>query len=260
MTRPDRPNGVPAAWDTATLHQHICEQVRWRVMSGVLPPGTRIPEARLAEELAVSRGTVRDALRQLQRERLIVWEARHSPYVRNLSQKEIEDIYQVRELLEGGAVRTLGGLGPRDRVRAVVALRAAYGELAAAATESNVTRINAELRFHETICVLSGNQLLLQVWQELRPVIQLMLHCVPESVLSNVTVDDHLQLIDAIEAGEPAEAVSVVAMQFSGATTKFGPYVTSSGAAAVRQSALGSTRSPAAQSSCGDDASAPPSI
>lgn len=35
-------------------------------MSGALPPGTRIPEARLAEELGVSRGTVRDALRQLQ--------------------------------------------------------------------------------------------------------------------------------------------------------------------------------------------------
>jgi DNA-binding GntR family transcriptional regulator len=213
------------------------------MMSGALSPGTRIPEARLAEELGVSRGTVRDALRQLQRERLIVWKARRSPHVRSLTQEEVEDIYQVRELLEGGAARTLAGLRPRDRARAVAALRAAYAELEVAAAASNAARINAELHFHETICALAGNTLLLQLWQELRPVIQLMLHCVPAPVLSEVTVDDHLELIAAIEAGEPPHAVAVVAAQFSGGAALFGPYVTSPAATAVRQSALGSGRS-----------------
>lgn len=255
MTRPAPGRSAAGAWDTSTLHQRICDELRWRMMSGALPPGTRIPEARLAEELAVSRGTVRDALRQLQRERLIVWKARRSPHVRNLSQDEIEDIYQVRELLEGGAARTLAGMRPRDRARAVTALRTAYSELAAAAAESCAARINAEVHFHETICALSGNELLLQLWQELRPVIQLMLHCVPEPVLSAVTVDDHLELIAAIDAGEPAEAMSVVARQFSGGAALFGPYVTSPAAAAVRQSALGGRRSPAAHPRPGDGAS-----
>jgi DNA-binding GntR family transcriptional regulator len=228
-------------------------------MSGELSPGARIPEARLAEELGVSRGTVRDALRQLQRERLIVWTARRSPHVRNLSQDEIDDIYQVRELLEGGAARTLAALAPRDRARAVSALRAAYDELAAAAAESCVARINAELHFHETICALCGNALLLQLWQELRPVIQLMLHCVPADVLSAATVDDHLELIAAIEAGDPVEAVTVVAAQFSGGAALFGPYVTSPAAIAVRQSALGGGRSSAARLPYGDSAPGFPS-
>lgn len=207
------------------MHQRICEELRWRMMSGSLPPGTRIPEARLASELNVSRGTMREALRQLQRERLISWEPRRSPHVRRMTTQEIEDIYEVRELLEGGAARLLARLRPRDRGRAVAALRAAYEELLEAEAVSVAARIDAELRFHQAICSLAGNELLLQLWQELRPVIQLMLHCVPEPVLQGLSVKDHLELIDVIEAGDPAEAANVVASQFSGGATLLSTYV-----------------------------------
>jgi len=231
--------GAPAIWDTSTLHQRICEELRWRMMSGSLPPGTRIPEARLARELKVSRGTMRDALRQLQRERLISWEPRRSPHVRRMTTSEIEDIYEVRELLEGGAARAVAGLRSRDRGRAVAALRAAYGDLREAEAVSVAARIDAELRFHETICALAGNELVLQLWQELRPVIQLMLHCVPEPVLQGLSVEDHLELIDAIEAGDPAEAAKVVAGHFSGGASLLSTYVSeaarSPGALSLRQ-------------------------
>jgi DNA-binding GntR family transcriptional regulator len=195
------------------------------MMNGSLPPGTRIPEARLAAELGVSRGTMREALRQLRRQRLISWEPRRSPLVRRLTTPEIEDLYDVRALLEGGAARLIAGFQPRDRSRAIVALRSAYGELQEAEAVSVAARIDAELRFHETVCSLAGNDLLLQLWQELRPVIQLMLHCVPEPVLQGLSVEDHLQLIDAIEAGDPAEAASVVAGHFSGGAALLSTYV-----------------------------------
>ena len=217
--------GAPSTWDTSTLHQRICDELRWRMMSGSLRPGTRIPEARLASELDVSRGTMREALRQLQRERLISWEPRRSPHVRRMTTPEIEDIYEVRELLEGGAARVLAALRPRDRRRAVAALRAAFEDLRKAAEESIAARIDAELHFHQTVCALAGNQLLLQLWQELRPVIQLMLHCVPAPVLEGLSVEDHLELIEAIERGDPSEAASVVAGHFSGGATLMSTYV-----------------------------------
>jgi DNA-binding GntR family transcriptional regulator len=217
--------GAPAAWDTSTLHQRICEELRGRMMSGLLPPGTRIPEARLAGELNVSRGTMREALRQLQRERLISWEPRRSPHVRRMTTPEIEDIYEVRELLEGGAAQVLAALRPRDRRRAVAELQAAFEDLRKAAKESVTARIYAELHFHQSVCALAGNQLLLQLWQELRPVIQLMLHCVPEPVLQGLSVEDHLELIEAIERGDPSEAASVVAGHFSGGATLLSTYV-----------------------------------
>lgn len=220
---PDDP-GAPGEWDTSTLHDRICEELRWRMMSGSLPPGTRIPEARLASELNVSRGTMREALRQLRRERLITWEPRRSPHVRRMTTAEIEDVYEVRELLEGGAIRILAGLRPRDRNRTVATLREAYADLQAAAAESVAARIDAELRFHQTICSLAGNELLLELWQDLRPVIQLMLHCVPEPVLQALSVEDHLELIDAIEEGDPAEAVNLMAAQFSGAPALLSTY------------------------------------
>lgn len=207
------------------MHQRICDELRGRMMSGLLPPGTRIPEARLADELNVSRGTMREALRQLQREWLISWEPRRSPHVRRMTAPEIEDIYEVRALLEGGAAGVLAGLRTRDRRRAVSALRSAYAQLREAEAISVAARIDAELRFHEVICALSGNQLLLQLWQDLRPVIQLMLHCVPEPVLAGISVEDHLELIEAIERGDPAEATSVVAGHFSGGATLLSTYV-----------------------------------
>ena len=216
--------GARGEWDTLTLHDRICEELRRRMMSGSLPPGTRIPEARLASELNVSRGTMREALRQLRRERLISWEPRRSPHVRRMTVSEIEDIYEVRELLEGGALRILAGLRPRDRARAVAALRESYADLQAAAGESVAARIDAELRFHQAICTQAGNELLLELWQDLRPVIQLMLHCVPEPVMQALSVEDHLELIDAIEEGDPAEAVNLIAAQFSGGPALLSTY------------------------------------
>jgi DNA-binding GntR family transcriptional regulator len=207
------------------LHERICEELRGRMMCGYLPPGTRIPEARLASELRVSRGTMREALRQLQRERLISWEPRRSPHVRRMTTSEIEDIYQVRELLEGGAARVLAGLRPRDRDRAVAALRAAYEDLQQAEAVSVAARIDAELRFHQTICSLADNELLLQLWRELRPVIQLMLHCVPEPVLQGLSVKDHLELIEVIQEGNPQGAAEVVAGHFSGGAALLSTYI-----------------------------------
>ena len=211
-------------------------------MSGSLPPGTRIPEARLASELKVSRGTMREALRRLQREQLISWEPRRSPHVRRMTTSEIEDVYEVRELLEGGAARVLAGLRPRDRGRAVAALQAAYAGLRKAEAVSVAARIDAELHFHQTVCSLAGNELLLQLWQELRPVIQLMLHCVPEPVLQGLSVEDHLELIEAIEAGDPAEAASVVAGHFSGGATLMSTYVVRGVPARADPSPRGSAR------------------
>jgi DNA-binding GntR family transcriptional regulator len=193
-------------------------------MRGSLQPGTRMPEARLASELNVSRGTMREALRQLRREGLITWESRRSPHVRRMTSAEIADIYEVRELLEGGAARTLAALRPRARARAVAALRGAYTDLEAAHAESAAARIDAEHRFHRTICALSGNELLLQLWLDLRPVTQLMLHRVPEHVLQALSVEDHLQLIDAIADGDPAGAVNAVAAQFSGGPALLSTY------------------------------------
>lgn len=227
---PDDP-GAPGEWDTSTLHERICDELRRRMMSGSLPPGTRIPEARLASELNVSRGTMREALRQLRRERLITWEPRRSPHVHRMTTPEIEDIYEVRELLEGGAIRILAGLRPRDRARAVAALREAYADLQAAAAGSVAARIDAELHFHQTICSLAGNELLLELWQDLRPVIQLMLHCVPEPVLRGLGVEDHLEFINAIEEGDPAEAVNLIAAQFSGGPALLSTYASAQPAA-----------------------------
>ncbi len=211
--------------DSATLEQRVYDQLRNRMIEGLLRPGTRIPEARLAAELGVSRATVRAALRQLVREGLVVWPARRSPIVRQLTPSEIEEIYEVRELLEGRAASRLATLTPSKRTQALRTLKRAFDQLQSSHSESKTIRIREELHFHETMCSLSGNLLLLQTWRGLRSHIEMMLHVVPEPIFRLLDEGGHLEILAALESGNPDEASRIVASHFSGGAELIASYV-----------------------------------
>ena len=74
--------------------------LRNAIITGEIRSGTRLIEAELCEALNVSRGSVREAIRQLEAERLITVEPRNGPVVTSLSTKQIADIYDIRMMLE----------------------------------------------------------------------------------------------------------------------------------------------------------------
>jgi len=79
--------------------------LRKALRSGVLKPGDRIVEATIAQQLDVSRTPVRDALRRLESEGLIEYEARVGLVVTKLNQRAVSELYEMREILEGTAAR-----------------------------------------------------------------------------------------------------------------------------------------------------------
>jgi DNA-binding GntR family transcriptional regulator len=81
----------------------VVEKLRHAILSGVFPPGRRLVESQLCASLGVSRPSLREALRSLQAERLIEIVPNRGPQVPVLSWRDAEEIYEMRELLEGEA-------------------------------------------------------------------------------------------------------------------------------------------------------------
>lgn len=81
----------------------VCAGIRRAIVEGRLGPGTRLREQALADEYQVSRTPVREALLRLETEGLLVIERHRGAHVRSLSEREIEDVYQLRARLEGYA-------------------------------------------------------------------------------------------------------------------------------------------------------------
>jgi DNA-binding GntR family transcriptional regulator len=86
-----------------TVQQEVVEKLRSAILSGMFQPGNRLVEAQLCDSLGVSRPSLREALRSLQAERLIEIVPNRGPQIPVLSWRDAEEIYEVRELLEGEA-------------------------------------------------------------------------------------------------------------------------------------------------------------
>ncbi len=83
----------------------IADSLRAEIVSGEIAPGTKLSEARLAERFGTSRMPVREAFQMLARSDFVIIEQRRGTFVRGVSQREMVDLYEVREALEGMAAR-----------------------------------------------------------------------------------------------------------------------------------------------------------
>ena len=81
---------------TLTVPEQIAAQVGDRILSGAMPPGDRIGEQELADEFAVSRGPIREAIRILEREGLATILARRGAIVTELSAGELKELLEIR--------------------------------------------------------------------------------------------------------------------------------------------------------------------
>lgn len=94
----DSPDDTPQG---AVAYSRLVEEIR----RGALPPGSRLREVELAERFAISRTPIREALRQLEAEGLVVHQPRLGAVVRSLDYAEVIELYEMRAVLEGTAAR-----------------------------------------------------------------------------------------------------------------------------------------------------------
>ena len=200
-----------------SLRQQALSALRRAITTGELPPGTHLVETELSDALQISRGTLREAMRQLQQEGLISATGdRGRLLVRHLDAKEIRDIFDVRAALESLAASTLAARP--DRAEAVTALRDAVAGMERWAASNLEDRIEADLKFHRTMCLLTGNETLLHQWSSLEGSIRMsIMFAGVDRALKNMDAKRHYDIVDAIESGEGDTAAAAVRSHMAGA-------------------------------------------
>lgn len=194
--------------DRTSLREQALDRVRRAVTTREIEPGTRLVETELSAALGISRGTLREALRQLEHEGLIESDERHRMTVRAVDARELADMFTVRSALEGLAAAVLSTRP--DRPALVQRLQAAL-EMVRAAGGSTEDAVEADLKFHRLLCELTGNSALLRAWETLTgPIRMAILYAGPEAAAAGLSATRHQPVVDAIAGGDPHTAQAAV--------------------------------------------------
>jgi len=180
----------------------VYHQLKAAVTSGMLRPGEKLVEADLAEKFDVSRTPIREALKMLEREKLVA----NSPYkgflVARISRADAQKVYEVRAVLEPLAAKLAALRGQKDKI---VLMEDCLKESANALQEGDMVRlVLINSRFHRMIAELSGNEYLRDILNNLQYLGDLMrvsnFIAVPERMA--IAVTEHKAIYEAIIAGD----------------------------------------------------------
>jgi GntR family transcriptional repressor for pyruvate dehydrogenase complex len=210
----------------APLIEASIERIRDLIVSGALRPGQRLPpEHELAALLGSSRNTTREAVRALVMARVLDVRRGDGTYVTSLSpelllegvgfavevmgDESLLEVIELRRLLEPQAAALAARRATAERV---AELEASFGAMQAATDEESLVAEDA--RFHDLVARMSGNGTLASMLQNLasRTLRARVWRSATEAGVGARTVAEHAEILDAIEAGDPAlaEATALV--------------------------------------------------
>lgn len=147
-----------------TLRQEVVDAIRMKILNGELPPGVRIVEQDIAADLGVSRGPVREALRQIEQEGLIEYTRNVGCSVKRIDDRDIYEIYLLRATYEILAVKLCAGKLTDETYSAMEEALSKMKELQEADFHRSIDYDNA---FHAGILRQTGLPRLEHAWQSL---------------------------------------------------------------------------------------------
>jgi len=186
---------------TESLRQKIYNTIRDDITYGKLLPREHLVESRLVEKFKTSRTPIREALRQLESEGLITFERNKGITVSKLSIREVDEIYNLRWVLESYAAR----LSAQKATKTHIAyLKDLHKKLKLAAKNSDLSSwIHNNILFHDFFSENSGNSNLHQILGILKRRVYLY-HYIIVSIPGNfkVYVEHHEQILRACERND----------------------------------------------------------
>ncbi len=178
---------------TDRLYQHIKSQI----VSNQYKPGERLQEQDIAKSLDVSRTPVREALGRLGAEGLVTVIPRMGVFVTNPCNKDIQDIYEVRECLEILASQLAIGQMSEEGIQKLEEIHRDFGTAFSKKEISNCFEFDR--KFHEQLIELSGNTKLVEIYKHLGANIQVTrwMHCAHQKEQA-LTFKEHANILDAL--------------------------------------------------------------
>jgi DNA-binding GntR family transcriptional regulator len=205
-TRPaTRPS--PPAWSLPRFEGHSATEtvrriIREAIVDGRIPAGDQLRESRLVDMLGTSRGTVREAIRQLVQEGLVEYRMHRGVFVKSPLLQDQVDVYVAREAIEVWAARTLIessdvlDLSALDEALSMMRSREARQKRP---TEETIA---ADLRFHHELVRLAGSERLTRAHETFAAETRMLLRRHPPYPWRTYA-SDHQELVDALRRRDP---------------------------------------------------------
>ncbi|MEV6288428.1 GntR family transcriptional regulator [Kribbella sp. NPDC051770] len=194
----------PALWAT------VVPAIRQMIVTGALAPGEHLPEGELAKALQMSRGPIREALIELEREGLVVLRRHRGAQVITLTAEDVEEIYTLRLSLERLAIeRAL----PRLSAEHLAAMDEVLEQMRALGPDyAPQTALDLDLAFHGVLYDAAGHARLDRAWQQIRSQVAMFLHSrhVVRRDFHEIAYSEHQAIRDVLVGGDPAAASSVI--------------------------------------------------
>lgn len=196
--------------DYMPLRDVVFKRLRDAIITGELEPGTRLMEIQLAEKMGVSRTPIREAIRKLELEGLIVMIPRKGAHVANFTAKDIEDVLEIRAALEALSTRlACNRLTNEDFAQLEVAIK----EYSKAAKNQDVDgMIKYDIEFHDIICKATGNEKLVQMFANVKEQVERYRVAYLKNKDENVRVEkEHREILKALKErnGEKASKLTI---------------------------------------------------
>lgn len=191
------------------LRDVVFQTLRAAILKGELKPGERLMELQLAAKLGVSRTPIREAIRMLEQEGLAVTIPRKGAEVAKMTEKDMEDVLQIRRSLEDLAVRL-----SCDKISTMELqeLRVAMEDFEEKTKTDQVVEIaKADVKFHEILYKASDNPKLLVLLNNLREqMYRYRVEYLKDRTMHPRLIEEHHKMYEALKAKDKEKAAHYV--------------------------------------------------
>ena len=192
-----------------TTTSKVYDYLKQSILGGSLPPGTRLLEAQIAEQMGVSRSPVREATRLLNSDGLVELRTNQGTFVRSLSVDDVQEIYTARSLIEGYAASLAADRAmPEDVARLRQIARSA---VEAARRGDFGGTVVADFDLHRMIWEMADHKLIYDILSRLEVQIRMFMSVqAPLFTDLIVSVQDHKTIVQAIEDRDAEAAKAAI--------------------------------------------------
>ena len=204
--------------DFLPLRDVVFNTLRQAILRGELSPGERLLEIHLANKLGVSRTPIREAIRKLELEGLVIMIPRKGAVVAEITEKSLRDVLEVRRALEALAVRLAC---EKIQAEEIEELKEAAKEFEKALKTGDVTvYAEADVRFHDIIYRTTDNQRFIQLLYNLREqMYRYRVEYLKREDSHPVLLSEHQYIIEMIEKRDAEKAEKAVCQHIDNQVT-----------------------------------------
>ncbi len=183
------------------LRDVVFENLREAIVEGKLSPGQRLMEVQLADQLGVSRTPVREAIRKLELEGLVIMLPRKGAYVANMSLKDVIDVLEIRASLEGLAAYLAAERMTDEDILKLEKIAEDFDQ--GKENEDLETLLKKDVEFHECIFKATNNkrlhQLINSLWEQ---VYRFRVSYISDYESTVNITKEHKLILEAIKSGD----------------------------------------------------------